>query len=149
MWLQLLLGGCTIFNGKKINFFVYASTSIIMLLVSKASIANSAPEIVLLLKPRLCILSEVETHCNEHVIIEWQAATVVSLCLYKEQKIEPLQCWERAQIGRLEFSSLLSATTRFELRELATQKIMSQALYQVVSLQQKHQRARRNPWSFF
>lgn len=72
----------------------------------------------------------------------------MSLCLYQEQEEQPLKCWHDTSFGQVEFSSSLSKTTVFELRDLTTQKLFGRKIFEVIYTQ-KNKRSRRNPWSFF
>lgn len=149
MCLQHLLGGCIIFSGKTDKCLLGIVVGIFFVLTMKVSAAEVLPELELFLKPSLCVLSETETECSDQVVAEWKSSVVISVCLYKEQQEEPLECWHNTAMGRLEFSSSLSHTTFFELRDVATKKIIANTIYQVISTRKKYHIKRRNPWSFF
>nr|WP_324257317.1 DUF3019 domain-containing protein [Cellvibrio fontiphilus] len=110
---------------------------------------SSLPLIQFSIKPRLCVLNAGEEVCRDELEVRWQAAQKRSLCLYQQDKIQPLRCWQDATQGEYQFELTASASTNFELRETETGTALSDQRFQVVYNDKKYRRARRNPWSFF
>lgn len=102
------------------------------------------------LKPRLCVLAETETQCQDRLVVEWKSlqAEDVSLCLYQEQGTEPLFCWQKTQFGRTEFIASVAKTTAFELRG-EQQQLLAREVFEVIYTRKNPRSSRRNPWSFF
>lgn len=111
--------------------------------------ASSLPLIQFSIKPRLCVLNAGEEVCRDELEVRWQAAQKRSLCLYQQDKTQPLRCWQNATRGEYQFELTASASTDFELRETETGTALSDQRFQVVYNDKKYRRARRNPWSFF
>ncbi|RYY77263.1 MAG: DUF3019 domain-containing protein [Gammaproteobacteria bacterium] len=103
------------------------------------------------MKPNICVLSEVESHCEDILVAEWKAKNneSYSLCLFQSSNANPIECWEDVNFGAVKFSKLISTTTTFELRDARSQNLLSQQVFQVINARKKFQRSRRNPWSFF
>ena len=143
-----MLGGCTIFNGKKrpiiISLFFY-------LLIQHACAAENTPFVHLFLKPNICVLSGAELYCEDIFVAEWKSVgnKNYSLCLYQRGNKKPIECWKNTSFGKIEFTQAIAKTTLFELREMDNQALLGQESFQVINAQKKYQRSRRNPWSFF
>ncbi len=105
----------------------------------------------LVMKPNICILSEVESHCDDILVAEWTAEDrkSYSLCLFQQHGTTPIECWRNSSFGKAEFNQTISVTTIFELRAMGDQALLGQEAFQVINAQKKYQRTRRNPWSFF
>lgn len=150
-----MLGGCIISNGKvafrqmHIHYFLLFILMYFFINI-KTFATEASSEINFSLKPNLCVLSDTESQCRDQFVAEWTApgSVILSLCLYQEKQEQPLQCWHDTSFGQVEFSSSLSKTTAFELRDLTTKKLFSRKIFEVVYIQ-KFKRSRRNPWSFF
>jgi hypothetical protein len=112
---------------------------------------GKAPAIKLILKPNICILSELESHCDDLLVAEWVVENQknYSLCLFQQHSTSPIACWNNVNIGRAEFTQAIAVTTVFELRDMGNQTLLGREVFQVINAQKKYQRARRNPWSFF
>lgn len=148
MWLQHLLGGCTIFKGKSLAIISIIGFTI---LGSQPCFADKTPVVEFTMKPNICVLSESESQCRDLLTAEWKSQNNkhYSLCLYQQTSKTPIECWENANAGKAEFTQTLSTTTVFELRDMSGQTLLVQQAFQVISAQKKFQHSRRNPWSFF
>jgi hypothetical protein len=123
---------------------------VFFLLQPLALLAQAKPAVVFSLKPRLCVLAETESQCQDRMVVEWKnlQSENISLCLYQEQAAEPLFCWRESRTGRTEFSASLAKTTAFELRG-EQQQLLAREVFEVIYTRKNPRRARRNPWSFF
>lgn len=112
---------------------------------------GTSSRIKLVMKPNICILSAAESHCDDVLVAEWTAEDKkeYSLCLFQQHSTTPLECWRNSTFGKTEFNQTIAATTVFELRDIGSQTLLGQEIFQVINAQKKYQRARRNPWSFF
>lgn len=147
MLLRHLLGGCTIFNGCRLPQY----TALLILFVVHNAFSYSSTVIDFSLRPHFCLLSEKESVCAHEFIVEWKVKNKIpaSVCLFQVKEPQPVFCWQEALDGKTAFSSNLGETTRFELRDMKTQDVLAQDVFEVAFTQKKYQRERRNPWSFF
>ena len=122
-----------------------------MILHLSCSADDQAGQIVLTMKPNICVLSEAESQCRDLLVAEWQAKNnkTYSLCLYQSTNNTPIECWENVSNGKAEFMQSIGKTTLFELRESNSRNLLGQQAYRVINADKKYQRSRRNPWSFF
>ena len=144
-----MLGGCTIFNGKRRP--IITSLFFYFVLIQQLSAAENTPVIHLLMKPNICVLSEAETYCEDVLVAEWKSVNNknYSLCLYQGSSKNPIECWQNASFGKTKFTQAIAKTTLFELRDMGNHTLLGQESFQVINAQKKYQRSRRNPWSFF
>jgi hypothetical protein len=144
-----LLGGCTIFNGKRLP--IITSLFFYFLLPAQLSTAENNQAIHLLMKPNICVLSEAEVYCEDLLVAEWKSKNNknYSLCLYQNENRNPIECWKNVSFGKVEFTQSIAKTTVFELRDMDNQTVLGTESFQVINAQKKYQRSRRNPWSFF
>ncbi len=110
---------------------------------------NQLPLIQFSLKPKLCVLAVGEEVCHDELAVKWSSGEPRSLCLHQSDKPEPLRCWENVTSGEYQFELTAKVTTDFQLREIPSQKALSDQRFQVVYNDKKYRRTRRNPWSFF
>jgi hypothetical protein len=159
------LEGYTISDGYALNRFTASSFAAGLFLAAQlpgsyalaSDLANAGsstsnlalPLIQFSIKPRLCVLNAGEEVCRDELDVKWQSAEMRSLCLYQTDKTEPLRCWQDAIQGDYQFELMASATTDFQLREIDSDKPLSDQRFQVVYSDKKYRKARRNPWSFF
>ncbi len=101
------------------------------------------------MKPKLCVLTNNETQCNDQFKAQWQAREQLSLCIFQDNKAQPIECWENAAFGNTHFTLMLTQSTAFELRETKSQKVVARQQFDIVYEQKKYSKNRRNPWSFF
>jgi hypothetical protein len=144
-----LLGGCIIFNGKRLTI-INAITYCFFLTKIAYAKDISAP-IQLTLKPNICVLSGAESQCEEILVAEWKAQNDqhYSLCLFQRNSSAPIECWKNANFGAVQFTQTIAATTIFELRDSNNRILLGQQAFQVINAHKKFRRSRRNPWSFF
>lgn len=117
---------------------------------SAPALAQSAlPGITFAITPRLCVLAEKETACEDKLEISWIAAEPRSVCLYRNDKTLPLRCWEDEFGGRHRFALSIADNVVFSLREIDRDQLVASAEFEVVRDQPEYRRRRRNPWSFF
>ena len=121
------------------------------MLPQKLSAAENTSVIQLLMKPNICVLSEAETYCEDLLVAEWKSENDrnYSLCLYRGDDKNPIECWKNARFGKAEFTQTIAKTTLFELRDMDNQTLLGKESFQVINVQKKYQRSRKNPWSFF
>ena len=155
------MGGCTIFDGNPLSaraITYWANVLLLTILLSgrcayaEQSAAHGSSSIPLLhfsIKPRLCVLNAGEEVCHDELHVKWESSIVRSLCLFQRDKPDALRCWESAIRGEYQFELTASVSTDFQLRELTSDKPLSDQRFQVVYNDKKFRRARRNPWSFF
>lgn len=110
-------------------------------------IANSGGDIVLSIKPGLCLLSTGETECRDSLLVKWKARQPYSLCLYQETTDSSLYCWSSVREGEYQFEFAASETTDFELRDQQNNQLLISKSFKILTRESGSRR--RNPWSFF
>jgi len=113
------------------------------------SAKENAPSIEFSIKPRLCVLSEGESLCEDLLEISWTSKEPRSLCLFQSDKSLPLRCWEQETSGKHSFSLAIANNVQFDLREIDENLLLVSREFEVVQNTENFRRRRRNPWSFF
>ncbi|QQD18175.1 DUF3019 domain-containing protein [Spongiibacter nanhainus] len=125
----------------------------LLLLFSGSSAAvqaqNAVPGITFAITPRLCVLAEKESACEDKLEISWLSREPRSVCLYRSDKTLPLRCWEDEFGGRHRFALSIADNVMFSLREIDHDQLVASAEFEVIRDQPEYRRRRRNPWSFF
>lgn len=63
---------------------------------------NSAPELILNVKPSLCLRYSSGEDCKLSVEVVWRDTSPSNYCLYSAQDLEPVRCWEDIAEASLE-----------------------------------------------
>ena len=101
------------------------------------------------IKPRLCVLTEGETLCEDLLEVSWASDEPRSLCLFRSDKNLPIRCWENETAGTHSFALAIANNVQFDLREVNQNLPLVSREFEVVQSTDKYRRKRRNPWSFF
>ena len=124
------------------------SACLALFAISTPAIANSGSgDIVLSIKPGLCLLATGETECRDSLLIKWKARQPYSLCLYQETADSSLYCWSAVREGEYQFEFAASETTDFELRDQQSDQLLISKSFKILTRETGSRR--RNPWSFF
>lgn len=110
---------------------------------------ESLPTIEFSIKPRLCVLPQGETLCEDQLEISWASHMPRSLCLFQSDKTLPLRCWEEETSGKHSFALAIANNVQFDLREIDKNSLLVSQEFEVVQNTDNFRRRRRNPWSFF
>ena len=110
---------------------------------------EGAPHIEFSIKPRLCVLTEGESLCEDVLEVSWASDEPRSLCLFRSDKNLPLRCWENETSGAHSFALATANNVQFDLREINRNLSLVSREFEVVQSTNKYRRKRRNPWSFF
>ncbi len=139
-----LLGGCIIFS------WIRSLLSLVLFYCCSTCYADVETQpIFLSIKPGLCVLGENETQCQDRLHIKWKANMNYSLCLYQQEKIQSLHCWQSSSQGEYHFDFVASENTQFQLRDSQTQQILAVTIFKILINHDNNRHRRRNPWSFF
>jgi hypothetical protein len=114
-----------------------------------AQAEENVPNIKFSIKPRLCVLSEGESLCEDLLEISWSSKQPRSLCLFQSDKSLPLRCWEEETFGKHSFALAIANNVQFDLREIDKNLLLVSQEFVVVQTTDNFRRRRRNPWSFF
>lgn len=117
--------------------------------MAQASASESLPTIEFSIKPRLCVLPQGETVCEDQLEISWSSRDPRSLCLFQSDKSLPLRCWEEELSGKHSFALAIANNVQFDLREINKNSLLVSREFEVVQNTDNFRRRRRNPWSFF
>ncbi len=116
-------------------------------------------DVVLSVKPKLCVLSNQRQTCKDKIIISWQSSKARSLCLFSNIKQVSLACWSDSWSGRTEQLIKTQESLEFYLKEKLPgnniknnqQQIVAQKKLEVIKkFARRNKRSRkRHPWSIF
>lgn len=101
------------------------------------------------IKPRHCVLSEGEEVCRDELEIKWTSRFRRSLCLYRGDTQQAMQCWENKFSGTHHLEISASQNVDFQLRESENEALLVTEAFEVVQDNSKFRRRRKNAWSFF
>lgn len=107
------------------------------------------PDISLVLKPKVCVLSSKEETCYDQIQVSWESQEPLSLCLYQKSQATPLACWENANFGSHKMMLNTNASLAFSLKEKEQNRLLASETFEVVHDHKEYRRARRNAWAFF
>lgn len=173
MSLQVFWGGCIVFSYIKIikrdsvfciKFFWVTALTIVFS-NSVVSAQESRDDIEFWIKPSVCVLSELEEHCEDFIDIVWASPRAVSICLWKDffskaegfdsekdlnnQSEEKLRCWKNDTQGRHTIELIAKKSIIFYLKEVEKERFLASQTFKVIQDKQRFRRRHRNPWSFF
>ncbi len=70
----------------------------------------------LLLRPARCVALHQGQVCYQHLQVSWRSDIQGNYCLYQDQQIEPLYCWQEQTQGTYEFDFASDAATQLQLK---------------------------------
>ena len=141
--MRCFLGGCTIFS----RIIPHCFGAVLWAFGSKV-LAAELPAIEFSLSPRICVLTKADEACYDELTVQWRAKEQLSLCLYRSDFEQPLNCWVNADKGAHSFVLSTTENVTFHLREMNKGVEVSEA-FEVIHDRKQYRRQRRNPWSFF
>lgn len=124
--------------------------ALLILIIPGFSYAReSLPNLQFSLKPRLCVLADDQTQCQDQLEVEWASDRERSLCLYQNDQTTALHCWSNQRTGEYRFKITTHTSTDFQLREEGASTVLGREIFEVVHQQKRYRKSRRNPWNFF
>ncbi len=105
--------------------------------------------LILEIKPSLCVLSHERQFCEDEVWIHWYSKQARDVCLYQDGKEERLQCWTQQLKGVFKHQLKTRETVRYLLKQNG--QVVAEQNIKVLEqfLPTKKRRRNRHPWSLF
>lgn len=125
-----------------------------VLFTSGLTMAQSAPEAKLTLKPKLCIVKRGAAACSTDVDVRWSATQQNTFCLHRAGQAVALQCWSKDNVGQFIDQLVARQDTPYWLEwktDLGDVEA-ARAILKVVSVvpeDRRKSRRRRHIWSVF
>ncbi len=104
---------------------------------------------MLSLVPQICVLAAEESRCRDSIKLVWEAPAAQDLCLYVNDRDDPLTCWHAQTRGEHHYQADTEESLHFHLRPESGAAPKASALFAVVRETSQYRQRRRNPWSFF
>ena len=115
--------------------------------VFSSAILAAEVDVQFTIKPRLCILAQGETECNDELQMHWRTGDPVSICIAESLQDEPLHCWENVSEGHFAYMVSAVESKLFQLR--SSSGVIAEQTFEIVHDDKRYRRSRKNPWSFF
>jgi hypothetical protein len=135
---------------KLLNAFSLFLLGLILLCLTLPVYSNPQKnKVVLIVKPKLCVLSNERQTCKDKIIISWKSKKPQSLCLYSNQTTDTLACWRESWSGETEQLIKTKESLLFTLKDKNV-IIVEKELEVFKSFAKRNKRSRkRHPWSLF
>ncbi len=88
-----------------------------LFIVSCFSFATASESESLQLTPNQCVTLKQGNRCYLDLGIKWQAPGLGHYCLYLENRLKPLKCWQDSRMGMHHFEFSEAQSTQLSLRD--------------------------------
>ncbi|WP_223789489.1 DUF3019 domain-containing protein [Marinicella meishanensis] len=112
--------------------------------------SEPAANIILTIKPHICIAPRGESSCISRIEVSWQSDRLTDVCLHAGMADEPLNCWQQSRSGEFVHRITILKDLDYWLTALGTAQIVIKSTVKYAALRphRKHKRRRSQlPWS--
>jgi hypothetical protein len=124
----------------------------IMVLLSKVAAEEhqsmSVNQPILKVRPSHCVVFREGQYCEKNIQIEWQTSKIGNYCLFVDESLESLMCWQNLASGSFIIEKKITQSTSYFLREKDSQKEIA---HQIVTVAWVYDAIRKNraTWRLF
>ncbi len=134
---------------RTVKYNTISICSLILWVAFPLLATDSIDKFDLFIKPKICILENRLTLCEQLVEVSWELKKEQPVCLYIQGRSGALACWKKHRADSNEFMIETSEKIIFQLKNSVSEKVIYSSTYKVYRKIAQYRRKRRNPWSFY